>query len=282
MHSHQYHSHSAPSLFISLPERQRPPVPHFPDCPSSLPQQPLGLAALDTMEDDPPWNDFDLGLSSGPGMAGPSMTREYLSDYQASALSYTPVEPASSTESQFMTPSDMHLSGPPSAALTYQSTPQTDILDSPALYSNETSPVWNETESPAVNDNLDYEHRMSTFQMFPDLPGDHKEEDFAPKPVPKKSLAMSRKVSSPGKTSPGSRPSGVTKKKKSKGPLPDIRVDENDPVALKRARNTIAARHSRQRKVDRTTELEQECILWKERAIAAGWSEENEQQELDI
>jgi hypothetical protein len=39
--------------------------------------------------------------------------------------------------------------------------------------------------------------------------------------------------------------------------LPDIKVDENDPVAVKRARNTLAARKSRARKAQRLEELEE-------------------------
>lgn len=53
--------------------------------------------------------------------------------------------------------------------------------------------------------------------------------------------------------------SGVTARRRNK-PLPPIIVDPNDPVALKRARNTTAARRSRLRKAERAEELEQLVI----------------------
>ena len=56
-------------------------------------------------------------------------------------------------------------------------------------------------------------------------------------------------------------------------------VDPNDKVALKRARNTLAARDSRQRKFDhvnllekRNAELEAEVEKWKRIAFAQGYS----------
>ena len=74
--------------------------------------------------------------------------------------------------------------------------------------------------------------------------------------------------------------SGVNKARRRKGPLPPIAVDPADKVALKRARNTLAARDSRQRKFDhvatlekRNQELEAEVEKWKTIAIAQGYSE---------
>jgi hypothetical protein len=50
--------------------------------------------------------------------------------------------------------------------------------------------------------------------------------------------------------------SGISKSRRRKGPSPAIVVDPSDKMALKRARNTLAARASRQRKLDRVNELE--------------------------
>jgi len=50
--------------------------------------------------------------------------------------------------------------------------------------------------------------------------------------------------------------SGVNKPRRRKGPLPPIEVDPGDKTALKRARNTLAARDSRQRKLDHVNLLE--------------------------
>jgi general control protein GCN4 len=56
-------------------------------------------------------------------------------------------------------------------------------------------------------------------------------------------------------------------------------VDPNDKIALKRARNTLAARDSRQRKFDhvstlekRNAELEAELEKWKQIAYAQGYT----------
>lgn len=72
---------------------------------------------------------------------------------------------------------------------------------------------------------------------------------------------------------------GVSKSRRRKGPLPPIKVDPSDKVALKRARNTLAARDSRQRKLDhlkflesRIAQLEDENSKWKTIAIQHGYT----------
>ena len=71
--------------------------------------------------------------------------------------------------------------------------------------------------------------------------------------------------------------SGVSSRRRDK-PLPPIIVeDPNDTIAMKRARNTLAARKSRERKAQRFDELEDKIEkltadrdYWKDRAIALG------------
>lgn len=58
-------------------------------------------------------------------------------------------------------------------------------------------------------------------------------------------------------------PAGVTKQRRRKGPLPPIEVDPQDKTALKRARNTLAARESRQRKFDHVQDLQQQIAILK-------------------
>ena len=94
--------------------------------------------------------------------------------------------------------------------------------------------------------------------------------------------AMSR-TSSSGQTSSrsshqGGRPttsSGVSKRRTQ--PLPDISLDHPDPVVAKRQRNTLAARKSRQRRVEQIEGLEIEVSrlrterdMWKTRAMELG------------
>lgn len=74
--------------------------------------------------------------------------------------------------------------------------------------------------------------------------------------------------------------SGVSSRRRDK-PLPPIIVeDTNDVVAMKRARNTLAARKSRERKAQRLEELEEEITklkadrdYWKNRAVSLGAQE---------
>ena len=72
---------------------------------------------------------------------------------------------------------------------------------------------------------------------------------------------------------------GISKSRRRKGTLPAITVDPNDKIALKRARNTLAARESRQRKFDhvseleaRNADLEAEVEKWKNIALAHGYT----------
>jgi general control protein GCN4 len=60
------------------------------------------------------------------------------------------------------------------------------------------------------------------------------------------------------RSSAGASPGRVTKPRRRKGPLPPIAVDPSDKLAMKRARNTLAARDSRQRKFDHILKLETE------------------------
>ncbi|KAK3303364.1 uncharacterized protein B0T15DRAFT_272187 [Chaetomium strumarium] len=88
---------------------------------------------------------------------------------------------------------------------------------------------------------------------------------------------------SSGASPPSSRPSsfvGVSSRRRDK-PLPPIIVeDSNDVVAVKRARNTLAARKSRERKAQRLQELEEKIVEltadrdhWKRIALAHGAKE---------
>lgn len=96
---------------------------------------------------------------------------------------------------------------------------------------------------------------------------------------------MSRNDSSPGGKSSAqssyqgrhSFTSGVASKRREK-PLPAIKVeDPSDTIAIKRARNTMAARKSRQKRMERAdqletevTRLETEVEHWKNIALSKG------------
>jgi len=166
---------------------------------------------------------------------------------------------------------------PPSTAFTNLTTPGSTVLDTPDDYQT----------SPLFADNMNAESNW--FPLFPEENND----------APVASM-MERSPSNPVIVHPGGesnhrkRPStvaspptpfspivkhsqvaGVGARKRDK-PLPPIVVDENDAVALKRARNTAAARKSRAKKVQERDELEStiadlqaQVEHWKHRALAA-------------
>lgn len=166
---------------------------------------------------------------------------------------------------------------PPSTSFTNLTTPGSTLLDTPDDY--QTSPLF--VDSMGSN--------KAWFSLFPE------NDDAPPAPImertPSNSIIVhpggegnSRKRSSaqaspPAPFSPAPRMSdvaGVAARKRDK-PLPPIVVNENDPVALKRARNTAAARKSRAKKVQERDGLEGQIAAlqaqvdyWKQKAIDLG------------
>lgn len=151
---------------------------------------------------------------------------------------------------------DPYMSAPNSSALT--------ALTSPSPY-----------ESPDFVDGYDVSPNFSTadfdgastqwYSLFPDQPvqGEVKVagEDQSPMhhaeelDIAQEGTAGQRKSGSPSSTRHSS-VAGVGSRKRDK-PLPPIVVDDpNDIVAMKRARNTLAARKSRERKALKVDELE--------------------------
>ena len=182
----------------------------------------------------------------------------------------TPDSAHGPSNTQTVSPQDLFLdnmSAPPSSAITNLSTPGTYSMESPFVaMSNDTSPVFG-TSSMYSDDLLD-EDTKEWGSLFLTESTILNENDFvheseyqnvdmtAPPP-------MSRNQSSPGQSSSRgshqgrhSSSSGVNAKKRDK-PLPPIIVDDpSDVIAVKRARNTAAARKSRQKKMERFDELE--------------------------
>ncbi|MCJ1373155.1 hypothetical protein MMC20_004382 [Loxospora ochrophaea] len=171
------------------------------------------------------------------------------------------------TSTQTISPKDIMMdtmSAPPSTAYTNISTPGTYSLESPYITTSaDTSPMFGHDD---LNENPE--------SWAPLFPTDSNPSAFPASPSGKTELQnfdlaaappMSRNESSPGQSSSrGSNQgrhssiSGVGARKRDK-PLPPITVDDpNDIVAVKRARNTAAARKSRQKKMEKFDELEQE------------------------
>lgn len=210
-------------------------------------------------------------------------------DRELSAVQFTSVNqptPAS-TSTQTISPKDIFadplMSAPPSTAFTNLTSPD---VESPFLdLSYEPSPAL-------FHDNDLTNSGFYTGSLFPEL-----EQEAIPieRSTSNHSLGQNSSSSdSPGVVTLGSRRkssvgaglshsavSGV-KPRRRKNPLPPIQVDPNDKVAVKRARNTLAARDSRDRKVqlvqsleNRIADLETEKAdleKWKNLALAHGLS----------
>lgn len=164
-------------------------------------------------------------------------------------------------------------SAPPSTTFTNLTTPGTSYFDSPYFdVSSDTSPRFG-------TDNLAPESDTWT-PLFMD-------DDCANVNASVHSVAprMSRNGSSPGQASSRggsnqgrhSSSSGVSSRRRDK-PLPAITVDDpHDIVAVKRARNTLAARKSRQKRVEQSEQLmkqvqdlELQVEYWKQIALRGG------------
>lgn len=163
----------------------------------------------------------------------------------------------------------MDASAPPSACITDLSTPS---FESPGYFSQDTSPMFpTDMEFPPGHEEWDPLFPTNDSDVF-STAFDTTALEFAasamppPKaPVVPQSPQVKVQESSPA-PSPSPAPSRGSSAKPStvagvnarqRKPLPVIKCDSADPVALKRARNTEAARKSRARKLQRADLMEQ-------------------------
>ena len=205
-------------------------------------------------------------------------------DFGAQFESINNQGPAQVSNVQTISPKDLMvdtISAPPSGAFTDLTTPGTSTFESPYMTnSNETSPMF-----PEEAFSEDPDHWPSLFGPDDELMTNGTLSHFTQSPTtthvaPK----MSRNASSPGQSSVRSSTqgrhsfaSGVAPRRRDK-PLPAITIeDPNDTVAVKRARNTLAARKSREKRQERTEALlnqvnmlEEEVEKWKNIAISMG------------
>lgn len=146
------------------------------------------------------------------------------------------------------------MSGPPSSFSTELGTPQS-AFDSPAdlSFGHFTSPVY------VADGDLPADHNDWT-SLFPDS-HDISGEDFdmslstfaQEKPSKPRPSSASMSAASPESYTDCDASSPKAKNKRN---LPDPKFDPADPVAVKRARNTMAARKSRRRKLEKQENLE--------------------------
>ena len=212
-------------------------------------------------------------LSRAPALGGQSASpfdALMASDFSATSETF---DTTTSYDSSFtVSPHDVLIdSAPPSSVFSNLTTPENGYLESPQTYIN---------NSPNDQDFGDDAEFWPT--LFPET--EEQDHKHAAQSSPVKihtATAMSRTTSSGQLSSRGSQQgrmstcSGVSKRRTQ--PLPPIKVDETDTVAVKRARNTLAARKSRQRRMEKTEELESEVQrltleveMWKARATQHG------------
>ncbi|KAF7906837.1 hypothetical protein EAF00_001115 [Botryotinia globosa] len=277
-HQHFYASAPVSPAPLQQPQRSRPQVPLFSQSSGSIPRTP-NMA----------FQDMDLfGDEFTPFEGGSSTQNSYSSAFSSPAIPtmYDPINNLSSSSSttnmSFVSPRDLSLrdtfataSAPNSAAFTNLTTPSTY---------NE-SPAFEYQDSPFVGqDGLDDNPTVQSgdpwFSLFPDAENFEQANATNSPLLVEEELEVAEQLNakkdprrkSGSATSPMSATSGIRKPSKALPPI--IVEDSNDTVAMKRARNTLAARKSRQRKMQRMEELEDEITRltaevahWKEKAL---------------
>lgn len=256
----QFYAASAPSSSTTLQQQRqtRPQVPLFSQSTGNIPQTPnMAMQDMDLFDE---FTAFEGGAST---------QRSFPSAYSSPAVPtmYDPqmnLSSSSSTNMGTVSPQDLLVRDPFASAP--NSTAFTN-LTSPSTYNESPEYADNFDVSPFVGNNNDLDQALAGDPWYPLFPQDDKVESQQVDQSPlqpeeelevaesSRSTSMSRKRSGSGTSPPShSSASGVRKREK---PLPPIIVeDPNDTVAMKRARNTLAARKSRQRKMQRFDELE--------------------------
>lgn len=263
----------SPSSSLNLQTQSRPiriSVPLFNHGPtSSVPAAKMNLGT-------------DVDLDDFPAFEGGASTTAFSSPALPTVLDLGSNTSGSTANVGTVSPQDLLIHDP------IMSTPNSTTLTtltSPSVYNE--SPEFDVYDvSPSFGSaDLDVGSADAWFPLFPQA----NPEPPKPKPVilgldPEKDAQTLGHRRKPLASSPPGRHSavaGVSSRRRDK-PLPPIIVeDPTDVVAMKRARNTLAARKSRERKAQRLEQLEadivrltQERDYWKALALAHGAKEE--------
>ncbi|KAH7151787.1 hypothetical protein B0J13DRAFT_657903 [Dactylonectria estremocensis] len=285
----QFYASSAPSSSIALNQQNRParpPVPLFSQSTGSVQQtakmmNAAGLSPPTTTSSpscSPHPADVELeeftAFEGGANTAFSSPAVPTVFDFNSASSSTSNLGTVSPQDLLIHEP---FMSAPNSSALT--------ALTSPSIYN----------ESPDFTDGYDVSPNFGSadfegsgdpwFPLFPQETTTVPEQpsvDNSPaqrsddlEPIERSSSAGRRKSGNSPPSTRHSSVSGVAPRKRDK-PLPPIIVeDPSDTIAMKRARNTLAARKSRERKAIRFEELEERIAKleaerdhWKEIALA--------------
>ena len=218
---------------------------------------------------------FDhISLPAGDFATGDSSD---MFDFENYNNSFTSLNHSDSSHGQTVSPQEILMSAPGSAQMSLLDTPESDFMESPAMGSS----IYNTTplEDGSLDAGLDYEELKNLQPLFDHSAADqfsnmatHSNMDFSP--VVKHSN-LSTAESSPmvrQKSSPGRPPisaniharkhslnTGINKGSKSRKPLPQIEItEEDDNQTVKKKKNTAAARKSRQRRAEDMEYLQSE------------------------
>ncbi|KAK4237688.1 cross-pathway control protein 1 [Achaetomium macrosporum] len=303
--SRQFYASSAPSSSVALNVQkqnrpQRPPVPLFPQSTGNIPRGEMNIQGKPSsfarcVPHARPRGSrsasSDLDLEEFTAFEGGASTSAYSSPALPSVFDLSGSASSSTSNMGTVSPQDLlihepFMSAPNSTALT--------ALTSPSIYN----------ESPDFGDGYDVSPSFgsgdfdngSTDAWFPLFPQTKSQPEVSQKPASAEHSPASKsddlevtestsghRRKSSGTSPPSSRPSsfvGVSSRRRDK-PLPPIIVeDPTDVVAMKRARNTLAARKSRERKAQRLEELEEKILKltaerdhWRNVALAHGAKE---------
>ncbi|GKU06355.1 cross-pathway control 1 [Fusarium langsethiae] len=269
--TNQFYASSAPSSSTTLNKQNRaarPPVPLFPQSTGSVPQQTakmMNAADVELLED---FTVFEGGANTAFSSPAVASVFDFSSSASSSIANLATISP------QDLLVQEPFMSAPNSSALT--------ALTSPSIYNE--SPDFDQYDVSPNFGNAEFDTPGGDwFPLFPSEPTAVPQQSVETSPEVKSDELDSDAQSPPlnrrkSGTSPSTRHSsvaGVNARKRDK-PLPPIIIDDpSDIVAMKRARNTLAARKSRERKAmkmeeleDKIAKLEEERDHWKRIALA--------------
>jgi general control protein GCN4 len=292
-----FYASSAPSSSVALNLQKqnrpvRPPVPLFPQSTGNIQRGKMNIqgkhfSATFLPHARPRGSHMasDIDLDEFTAFEGGASTTAYSSPALPSVFDFGGSVSSATTNMGTVSPQDLliqepFMSTPNSAALT--------ALTSPSIYN----------ESPEFGDGYDVSPNFgsgdfdtgSTDAWFPLFPQANPQKPASAEDSPatksddlELSAALGHRRKSSAASPTSSRPSsvaGVNSRRRDK-PLPPIIIeDPSDTIAMKRARNTLAARKSRERKAARLEELEEKISKltaerdhWRNMALAHGAEE---------
>ncbi|KAE8376533.1 hypothetical protein BDV26DRAFT_305501 [Aspergillus bertholletiae] len=269
LHAASVASNSPPAVLNSA-YPNRPPVPLFNSPANSTYQKRQQvqinnrrIMSTSNIAQDLP-DLFDLHADRFGDDLVPTTEPTMLSPQQMTAGVMAGSDPLADVPSGTISPKDLFMdaSAPPSASFTDLSTPS---FESPGYFSQDTSPMFaTDMElGPGVEEWGSLFPSTEDFSLGFDATAldiaaalsQSEAKVQAPSASPMVRTTSSR-ASSPSTRSVTKHSTVAGVNARSRKPLPPIKFDSGDPVALKRARNTEAARKSRARKLERQEEMQ--------------------------